>query len=246
MGVISLSTLFFALLGIDNWSKLALLWAVIPALNAVYFCFVPICDILSEGQEGMTLRELFKSRLFWLLAFLMFCTGAAELSVSQWASAFAESGLGISKTAGDLAGPCLFAALMGVARVLYSKLAGRIQTEKYMSVSAVIFLLGYSLTAFSPVPALSLAGCGICGFAVGVLWPGTITVAAARCKRGGTAMFAMLALTGDLGCAAGPTLVGFVSGKFGGALSSGLMGAIIFPVLLVLGLFTLRFKDVKN
>ena len=211
---------------------LALAWAILPLANALWFTRVPIAHLTEEG-EGLPIRKLFTSRLFWIFAALMFAAGACELSMSQWASAFAESGLGVSKTVGDLAGPCFFAALMGLSRVIYAKLGDRLNLLNAQLLSGVLCVGGYLLAALSTVPLAALLGCGLCGFSVGILWPGTFSVAARHLPAGGTAMFALLALFGDLGCSGGPTLVGMVSGAAGGSLKTGLLFAVVFPVFLM-------------
>lgn len=237
--VIALSTAFLALLGSDNWRMLPLLWALVPAANAMLFSRVPVNSLTPEGS-GMSVRELLRSSGFWLLALLMVCAGASELSMSQWASAFAEKGLGISKTLGDLAGPCFFAVLMGLARVLYAAFSDRISLLGFMRGSCVLCVASYLLAVFAPHPALALLGCGLCGLSVGILWPGVFSIAAGRMPAGGTALFALLALGGDLGCSSGPTLVGFVSERAGGVLQAGLLAAILFPLVLLAGSFWLR------
>ncbi len=242
VAVISISTLLFVIIGIENWKYVACFWALIPAANAVYFSRVPIAEINPEG-DSMTMRELLKSRLFWVLLLLMVCSGASELAMSQWASAFAESALGISKTMGDLAGPCFFAVSMGIARVLHSKLASRLSLEKYMVFCAFLCILSYAASALSSSPLIGLLGCGTCGFSVGVMWPGSFSLAAGRCPKGGTALFALLALGGDLGCGLGPTLVGIASGAFNDNLKTGLAFAIIFPILLMVGIGLLPGKN---
>ncbi len=242
--VVLLSTLFFATVGISSWRMLTLLWALVPLLNAVYFLFVPLNKLVEDG-EGMSLRELFHSRLFWIFALMMVCSGASELSMSQWASAFAESGLGVSKAIGDLAGPCLFAVLMGTARALHARYSERINLMRLLELSGLLCILSYLLAAFSPWPLLSLAGCALCGLSVGLLWPGTFSVASANCPKGGTAMFALLALAGDLGCSSGPTVVGMVSGLLDNQLKWGLLAAGIFPILLLVTIRLCR-RAVKN
>lgn len=239
MGVILLSTLFFTAAGIGNWGMLAVIWAVLPAVNACYFLLVPL-QVEEEAAEGMSMRELFREKIFWILVLLMICAGASEQGMAQWASAFAESALHVTKALGDLAGPCLFALLMGTARLLHSKLSHRLNLKRTMLGCGLLCILGYLLASLSPWPALSLLGCGICGFSVGVFWPGTFSMASGACPRGGTAMFALLALAGDLGCSAGPGLVGAVSGVFGDNLKTGLLAAILFPVCLILGLRLLK------
>ena len=215
------------------------MWAILPALNAVYFGMVPI-QAEEEDVEGIPVRELFKMKIFWVLVLLMICAGASEQGMSQWASAFAESGLHVEKAVGDLAGPCLFALLMGSSRLLYAKMSERISLPKMMLSSGILCIVSYLLAALSPNPVLALLGCGLCGFSVGVFWPGTFSMAAASCPKGGTALFALLALAGDLGCSSGPGVVGVVSGAFSENLKAGLLAAIVFPVLLIIGLQLLK------
>ena len=235
VGVVLFSSIFFKLAGIENWKLLAVLWAVIPILNALIFTRVPIAPVLSEGEEGMTIVTLFQNRTFWLLFVMMICAGASEQSVSQWASLFAEKGLGISKTAGDLAGPMAFAFLMGASRAFYGNYGEKINLDRFMAVSSVLCILSYLCLVFMPVPVLSLAGCALCGLSVGILWPGTFSRASKALPAGGTALFALLALGGDIGCWGGPTLVGMVSGMCKGNLKAGILAALIFPVLLLTG-----------
>lgn len=235
VGVVLFSSIFFKLAGIENWKLLAVLWAVIPILNALVFTRVPIAPVLPEGEEGMTIGTLFQNRTFWLLFVMMICAGASEQSVSQWASLFAEKGLGISKTAGDLAGPMAFAVLMGASRAFYGNYGEKINLDRFMAVSSVLCILSYLCLVFMPVPVLSLAGCALCGLSVGILWPGTFSRASKALPAGGTALFALLALGGDIGCSGGPTLVGMVSGMCKGNLKAGILAALIFPILLLTG-----------
>ena len=235
VGVVLFSSIFFKLAGIENWKLLAVLWAVIPILNALVFTRVPIASVLPEGEQGMTIGTLFQNRIFWLLFVMMICAGASEQSVSQWASLFAEKGLGISKTAGDLAGPMAFAFLMGASRAFYGNYGEKINLDRFMAVSSVLCILSYLCLVFMPVPVLSLAGCALCGLSVGILWPGTFSRASKALPAGGTALFALLALGGDIGCSGGPTLVGMVSGMCKGNLKAGILAALIFPVLLLTG-----------
>jgi fucose permease len=212
---------------------------VLPAGNAVLFSRVPIAPIVPEGQS-MSVKDLLHTRLFWLLAFLMLCAGASEQAMSQWASAFAESALQVRKTVGDLAGPCFFSVLMGLSRVLHAKIADRIHLETYISRCALLCIGSYAMAVVLQSPALNLLGCGLCGFSVGVLWPGTFSMAADRCPLGGTAMFALLALAGDAGCSFGPTLVGLTSGMASDNLKIGLAFAVLFPLGILLGIRWLR------
>jgi len=239
VGVVLVSTAFFALVGIENWKLLSCIWAIIPLANLVYFTKVPIYPIVKEN-EGLSIKALFSRKIFWLLMLLMVCAGASEQAMSQWSSAFAESGLKVSKTAGDLAGPCIFAALMGTARALYGKYSDYIPLKKMMILSAVLCIASYSLATLTGNAVFGFIGCALCGFSVGIFWPGTFSIAAKVIPTGGTAMYALMALAGDLGCSAGPTLVGFVADAKGGMLSAGLLTAIIFPVFMLAGLLILK------
>ena len=240
VGVVLVSTLFFAVFGIQNWKILAMLWAVIPVLNGLFFIGVPIAPLIEDGETGMKLGELLKNGLFWILFLMMLCAGASEQAVSQWASALAERGLGISKTLGDLAGPMTFGILMGISRAFYGKYGDKIRLERFMGASALLCIASYLLIALVPVPALGLVGCALCGLSVGIMWPGTSSMAAASMRRGGTALFALLALAGDLGCSSGPTLAGFVSGVYGDNLRRGILAAVIFPIALLVSLLLIK------
>ncbi len=244
--VVLLSTTFFYFFGTENWKFLACLWALIPLLNTVFFFFVPIPESLPE-EKNITLTSLFKNKFFWLLALAMLCGGAAELSISQWASTIAESSLGISKTVGDLAGPCLFAVLMGIARITHSKISHKVNLTKYMFICGIICSASYFLFAFTKVPIISFIGCAAAGFACGVFWPGTFSYASERC-HGGTAIFALLALAGDTGCTVGPSVVGFTADIFGENLSIGIVAASIFPIIFtILSLYFCKFdKTITN
>ena len=240
VGVVLISTAFFAVFGIGNWKILAVLWAVVPFLNFFLFLRVPIAPLVPEGEKGLRLGELVRMRLFWILFLMMMGAGASEQAVSQWASTFAEQGLGVSKTVGDLAGPMAFAVCMGLSRAFYGKRGDRIDLDRFMAASGVLCVASYLLISLVPVPALGLAGCALCGLSVGIMWPGTFSKAAATLRGGGTALFALLALAGDLGCSGGPTLAGMVSGAAGNDLHAGILAAVVFPVLLLLGLALLR------
>ena len=243
VGVILGSTVFFAVFSVKNWHILALLWAVIPFVNAFNFLKCPI-ERLTEDGEGMKMGQLFRIPLFWLMALLMVCSGASEISMAQWASAFTESAMGVSKTIGDLAGPCLFAVLMGISRVFYGKMSEKLDLTKTMLGCGALCILCYLLASLSPLPVLGLMGCALCGISVGIMWPGTLSISAQKCPKGGTVMFALLALAGDLGGSIGPSLVGSVSSMAEGNLKTGLLVATLFPVLLIAGLVVLK-KCVK-
>ena len=239
-GVVLISTLFFYAAGIENWKILSVIWALIPIGNAFVFAKVPIAPLIEDGGPGLELKELLKIRVFWVLLVMMVCAGASEQAVSQWASTFAEKGLGISKTAGDLAGPMAFAVLMGASRLFYGKSGHRIHLERFMVYSSCLCILSYLGISFLPLPQLSLIACAVCGLSVGIMWPGTFSKASAVLPKGGTAMFALLALGGDIGCSAGPTLVGMVSGAFGDDLKMGVLAGIVFPVMLLAGIILCR------
>ena len=245
-GVVLLSTLFFALFGASHWKILALIWVLLPTANLNLFTKVPIYSLHEEGESGMSISELFRVKVFWLLMAMMLCAGASEQAVSQWASTFAEKGLHIQKTVGDLVGPMMFSVLMGLSRLIYGKYGEKLNLDRFMKGSCVLCVASYLCISLVPVPIVGLIGCAICGFSVGIMWPGTFSKASAAIKRGGTVLFAMLALAGDLGCSGGPTLVGFVSSAFSGNLRLGILTAIVFPVLLFAGLCTFSRLVVKN
>lgn len=235
VAVVLLSTLFFLVFGIENWKILALLWAAVPAVNLIAFTKVPLYPLLSEEEEGIPLSGLIRKPLFWIFLIVMACAGASEQAVSQWASAFAEQGLGVGKAAGDLAGPMFFAVCMGTSRFLYGLYGDKIPLRKAMYASAVLCIASYFIISLSPEAALSLLGCGICGFSVGIMWPGTFSMAAASLKGGGTAMFAFFALAGDLGCSGGPSFVGMISEASGRGLGFGILCSALFPAILLFG-----------
>lgn len=237
VAVVLISTLFFWMFGIDHWKIMACIWAIVPFANMILFAKVPIASLIEEGEKGMTIGELFRQKLFWILMLMMICAGASEQAVSQWASTFAELGLGVSKAVGDLAGPMLFAVLMGSARAFYGKYGDRIELDRFMTGSCMLCVLSYLCISLVPNPVIGFAGCALCGLSVGIMWPGTFSKATASITKGGTAMFALLALAGDVGCSGGPTVVGMVSGALGDNLKMGILAGIIFPLLLLTGIF---------
>lgn len=230
--VVLLSTLFFNTAGIENWRALALLWAVIPLLNSVFFCFVPIRTLEEEKGRGK-FSDMLKNPLFWLLGTAMVCSGASELSMSQWASAFAEAGLKVSKTTGDLLGPCAFAVLMGASRIIYAKISDKYDISKILTAGSVLCIASYLAASLSHNSFIALLGCCVCGMAVAPMWPGTFSLAAKHIPNASTAMFAAFALLGDLGCTVGPTLVGIVSGAGNNDISKGLLRSAVFPALML-------------
>lgn len=245
VGVVIVSTLFFRFVGIGHRRMMAVLWAVIPILNAVYFSQVPIYSI-TQNEKPTPIKSLIRNKLFWLFIVFMICAGASEQAMSQWASAFAEAGLGVSKTVGDLAGPCTFAILMGTSRALYGKFSHRLQLKKAMVLCAILCIASYLLATLTKSPVAGLMGCAVCGFSVGIFWPGTFSLASSRLKGAGTAMFAFMALAGDIGCSAGPTLVGFISKAANDNLKTGLLTAIIFPILILIGTSFLNNRTRKR
>ncbi|MDE5590614.1 MAG: MFS transporter [Acetatifactor sp.] len=236
VGVVLLSTLFFGIFGIANWRILAFVWALVPLCNGILFTRVPMASLMKEGEKGLTIRELAKMKIFWVFMLMMLCAGASEQAVSQWASTFAEKGLGVSKTVGDLAGPMAFAVLMGTARAFYGKYGEKLNLERFMAGSSILCVISYLCISLVSNPLFGLIGCGICGLSVGIMWPGTFSKASASIKRGGTALFALMALAGDLGCSGGPTLAGMISSAFGDDLKKGILAAVCFPLLLLAGI----------
>lgn len=241
VAVVVLSSIFFVTVGIENWAILSCMWALVPIICGILFSRVPIASLVEEG-EGYGIRKLFSMKIFWILALLMICAGAAEQGMSQWASVFAQEGLGVSKFVGDLAGPCMFALCMGIARLVFAKYGDRERLPKMMIGSGVLCVISYLIACFMPNAFLALIGCGLCGFSVGCFWPGTFSMGAWKCPLGGTTMFALMALAGDAGCGLGPTLVGLATDAMGGNLRMALLFAIIFPVGMMAGLTWLGSK----
>lgn len=244
-GVIVISTLFLKVFSASSWKILAAIWALLPLANCFVFTKVPLAPLVAEGGTGMHIGQLFRSRVFWVIMLMMLCAGASEQAVSQWASTFAEKGLGVSKAVGDLAGPTVFALLMATSRLLYGKFGAKIDLNKAMMASALLCVVSYLLIGLTNSPVLGLVGVGLCGLAVGIFWPGTFSTAAASLRGGGTAMFALMALAGDLGCSGGPTLAGAIAGAFGDNLRLGILCAVAFPALMILGILLIRRTDAK-
>ena len=245
VGVILLSTVFFAVFGIEHWKALACVWALIPLYNIYNFATCPIERLTEEGK-GMTIGSLFKTPVFWVAILLMVCAGASELSMAQWASAYTEAALGFPKTVGDLIGPCLFAVTMGISRVIYGRHGARMKLTRFMIGSGVLCLCCYLTASLSAQPILGLIGCVCCGFSVGIMWPGTISVISPRLPQGGTALFALLAMAGDLGGAFGPSLVGAVTQRAGDSLQTGMLAGSVFPLALIVTLILLSKRNAKE
>lgn len=238
--VIGISTLFFMLFGRDSWRYLAFVWAVFSLLNGLYFCFVPVIE--PKEQENKKSTSPFKVRFFYVAIILMICAGASELAMSQWASSFAEAGLGVSKAVGDLAGPMAFAVLMGFGRVLFSKISSRVKIESYIIFSAIVCIISYLMASLSHNAVISLMGCALCGFSISAMWPGTISLTTQKIPSITTAMFAFLALAGDIGCTAGPTLIGYITTALDGNLKTGLIFSLIFPIIIIISIISIKNK----
>ena len=239
VGVILISTLFFTIFGLENWKILSLLWSVIPLYNIYNFITCPIENLLEEG-ESMTMGQLLKSKIFWIFIVLMVCAGSSEIAMAQWASAFAESALHVSKTIGDLAGPCGFAICMGISRTLYGKFGEKVDLSIFMIASGILCLFCYLLAGLANIPIMGLMGCAVCGFSVGIMWPGSISISSKVIPKGGTAMFALLALSGDLGGSIGPAIIGNASQIAGDNLQAGVIAGIGFPIGLVVCVLAIR------
>ena len=246
VAVVLISTIFFHLAGIGRWRIMAVLWALVPLFNVINFAVCPILPINEEGREGMKLSQLLKNKLFWLFVVLMICAGACEIAMAQWASTFVESALGVDKTLGDLAGPCMFAVFMGISRVMYSKYGEKWDLTIFMMISGILCLISYLLAALSELNIMGLAGCVLCGFSVGIMWPGSISISSKKLEGAGTALFAFLALAGDCGGAIGPALVGAVSERCADNLKMGILAGVVFPVTLTICAFLLKSRSKKE
>ena len=246
-GVVLLSGIYFFCFEISSsWYYLPIIWAIIPIIGAVAFSIVPIYNLPTKEGEKSAVGRLFRTPLFLVFFLMMFCAGAGEMIMSQWASAFVESALGIDKTLGDLLGPCMFAVMMGIARVLYGRLSGKIDLTKWMIWGCIGCAVAYLLAAFAPHPILALLGCALCGFSVGVFWPGTLSHAAANIPLGGVSMFAILAVAGDIGCLSGPYLSGVIADAFGQNLRAAFVFATIFPLICLTVLCLQKRKKNKE
>lgn len=254
VAVVLLSTLFLHFWS-GSWPLLPLLWALLPLGNLFFFLRVPLMPVVEE-ERRIPLGKLLRSKTFLLFMLLMTCAGASELGMCQWASYFAEAGLGVGKVLGDLLGPCLFAVFMGIGRTVYGILGDRLPLRPALLTCGGLTIACYLVAALSPIPFLNLLGCSLCGLGVSLMWPGTLSLAADRYREGGTATFGILAMSGDIGCSVGPWLIGLISSAAAEApafssqvsalgadsfgLRAGLMIATIFPVLLLVGILFLR------
>lgn len=263
MAVVLFTTLLLKALGVDLWFLLPVMWSLIPIYNLFQFLKVPLMPTVSE-EEKTPLRELFKTRTFLLALILMMCAGSSELTMSQWSSLFAEKGLQVPKMLGDLLGPFLFALFMGVGRSLYAAFGHRIHLRSALVVSGVLCVICYAVTIFVQLPVVSLLGCAVCGLSVSLMWPGTVSLTAETWPKGGTAMFGLLAIFGDLGASVGPWIAGLISdltvqarnlvdiGHSYGlnpdqlGMKAGLLSAMIFPIILTVGVSLLKKKRVAD
>lgn len=246
VGVVVLSSLYFLFAGVENWQGLAVFWSLIPLGNAVFFSQVPINHVMEHSTRSHSFKQLFTNKLFIVMVIIMIGAGASEQAVSQWMSAFAETGLGLSKAFSDLTGPLIFAVAMGLSRVLYGKYGHKIPLKTFMTASAALCFTSFLMIALSPWAVLALIGCALAGFSVGIMWPGTFSLAAQGIPRGGTMMYAFLALAGDIGCAVGPTVVGVTAGFFSGGLQTGILFASIFPLFLIGGIYLIKKVSVEK
>lgn len=239
VAVILFSTIFISVFGMENWHILSCLWALVPLCNIYNYMTCPI-ETLTEEGEGIGIRNLFKIPVFWISIILMICAGASELSMAQWASAYVESALGLPKSIGDITGPCLFAVAMGISRSFYGKYGEKVDLLKFMIGSGALCFVCYLMAALGKNPIFGLVGCVVCGFSVGIMWPGTISITSLRIPAGGTALFALLAMAGDMGGSIGPCIVGFVTQNSGDNLKSGMLAGCVFPAALIVSVCLLK------
>ena len=240
MAVVLLSTAFFFCFGISNWRILALMWCIVPAADFIMFTRVPIAKLEPDDGERGSIGMLFRQKVFWIMMLMMLCAGASEQAVSQWASAFAEKGLGVSKAMGDLLGPMLFALCMAISRTIYGIYGRKMNLKKFMWISILLCIGAYAVISTVPNAVIALLGCGLAGFSVGIFWPGTFSMASTNVRGRGTLLFALLALAGDLGCSGGPTFAGMIASAANGNMRLGIGAAICFPLLMGISLALLR------
>ena len=254
VGVVLLTTLLLRLIGQDLWYIIPMLWSLIPFYNLFSFLKVPLMPAIPE-EEKTPLKKLFTSKIFLVAMLLMLCAGASELAMCQWSSLFAERALGVSKVVGDLMGPCLFAVLMGIGRTIFGIWGEKIDLARALMGTAALCVLCYLGTALFNSPVLALLSCALCGLSVSLMWPGTFSLTSAVYPKGGTAMFGTLAILGDVGCSAGPALMGVVSTAVSESpavlaqsaltpeqlsLKAGMLFCVIFPLLIILGVAMMR------
>ncbi len=250
VGVILLSGIFFAFFEIQYfWRLLPIFWALIPLFGAVLFSMVPIYSLPTDKNEGggvTHIQKLFRMPIFFSFILMMLCAGASEMTMSQWSSVFAESALQVPKELGDLLGPCMFALMMGVSRLLYGKFSNRFSLSKMMLFGCIGCLTAYGLAALVPIPAIALWGCALCGLSVGMFWPGILSQAAEAIPMGGIPLFSILALAGDIGCLVGPSAAGGIADAMGGDLRYAFYFAMLFPAVCMGGLLLHRYQRKEN
>ncbi len=237
---VAVTTFLFFALGRERWDIIAIIWAAVPFVNLILFIRAPIV-VPKDATNTKKNKEILRSGEFYVLLLIMICAGASELAVSQWASAFAEQALGVSKSVGDLAGPCAFAIFMGVGRLIYGIWGSRIDAKKAMLFCATLCLITYLVISLSGLPALSLVFCAICGFSVSIMWPATISMSSARFVSGGTLMFGLLAAFGDIGCSVGPWVTSMFADRW--SLNIGFLASSVFPFLMIISIIYLMRKD---
>jgi len=255
VAVVLFSTIILKLIGDSLWYLIPFFWALIPLFNTFFFMRVPMVPITKEARST-SLRDYFKSPIMYVATLLMICGGASEMAMSQWASLFAENGLGVTKVVGDLLGPCLFAINMGIGRTVYGIWGEKINIKKALLACSIMTTVCYLVTVFAEIPLLALFGCALCGFGVSLMWPGILAMSSAAFgKLSSPAMFAFLALAGDVGCSVGPWLTGQVSNAYMGvnalanssdALRAGLLVTSLFPALMIVGCVVMMFAVNKN
>lgn len=244
--VILITTCLLFFIGNKNWHIIPILWAILPIYNLIKFLKVPMLPPLTS-DERMPIKKLLNSKIFLVILLLMLCAGASELALAQWASLFTEKALGVSKAIGDVFGPCLFGVLMGVGRTVYGIYGGKVKLLRVLIISSLLCICAYLLASLSQNAMISLVGCALCGLSVSLMWPGMLSFASEEFKTGGTAMFGIMAVFGDMGCSVGPWVIGFVS-EFtiatgeAQALRYGVLAAVIFPIVMMIGTLFLQKK----
>lgn len=262
LAVVLLTTLFLAIFGMGAWIALPILYAIVPAIGALMFTIVPV-NQLEAGEKASSIKKLIRQKGFWLMVIIMVCAGASEVSMAQWGSLFAEVTLGIPKSLGDLLGPSVFAICMGLGRIIFGRVADKIRIERWICASFALCILAYLVTTLFDMPIIASVGFALCGISVAILWPGTYSLGAREISYGGTLIFALFALSGDIGCALGPDLVGIVSDAvsadgngflsalisgsgISAGLRTGLLLASVFPAVGFIASLILSIRLSKN
>ncbi len=232
------------LFGFKQWYFIPAIWAIIPFLNMFSFLRVPIVQP-SPDEKMSTFSELVKKPLFLVYMVMMFCAGASEIAMAEWASIFAQNALGVSKAIGDITGPCAFALFMGTGRVVYAKLSKKVSFTKMLVILNIFCFVCYMVVAVCKIPIIALIFCAVCGFTVSISWPGIYSAGARTFTTGGAVMFSVFAMCGDTGCALGPWLIGVLADKF--SLNVGFAAASVFPLVMVIcALYILKLRSCKS